>query len=319
MQQLWREPWHWPRAWQFASFACACLAGALLLSPWCMSSWQSWQEATQAEAALLAQQEQTQRLLAQAAQMQATRLASPVALSDLKVLGHLAESEGLQLSQLALDKAEQSPQLQGGQMQQHPVRIGVQGPWQGWLNWLAQWPTAAPGVVVSSLELKADPKGGVRAQLLVLVPQSADSQPVFELGNAAAQDDLDPFSAQAWAKAQRVHAAQHPSYERLVAPEMLRTRDVLEAFPRDRLQYVGHILSAQGLEALVKVLPQTSDGKTASVSSVHRVRVGNHIGQDFGKVLAVSPQALTIQELALTSAGEWKTREVFLPLVEAIP
>ncbi len=317
MQQSWREPWHWPRAWQYASFACAGLVGTLLLSPWWMSSWQSWHDATQAELALLAQQDQTQRLLAQTAQIQEARRALPMAVSDLKALGHLAESEGLQLSQLALEKAEQSPHLQALQMQQLPVRMRVQGSWQGWLNWLSRWPTDMPGVAVSSLELKADPKGGVSAQLLAVVPQNTDSEPVFELASVKLQDELDPFSAQAWVKAQRVHAAQHPSYERLVAPEMLRVRDVLEAFPRERLQYIGHIQSAAGLEALVKVLPPASDGKTSSIASVHRVRVGNHLGQDFGKVLAIGPQALIVQELALSPAGEWKTREVHLPLIEA--
>lgn len=319
MQPSWREPWRWSRVLQYASFALAGLVGALLVSPWWMGSWQAWQDAAEAESALLDQQSQTQNLLAQTLQIQEKRRALPVAVSDLNVLEHLAESEGLQLSQLAWEKAEHSPHLQALQLQQRPVRMRVQGSWQGWLNWLSQWPTVAPGMAVSSLELKADPQSGVRAQLLAVVPQSTDSEPVFELPSAKLEIDLDPFSAQAWVNAQRVHAAQHPSYERLVRPEMLRARDVLEAFPRERLQYVGHIQSAQGWEALVKVLPQAPDGHASSVPAVHRVRVGQHLGQHFGRVVAVGPQALIVQELALSPAGEWKSREVHLPLIEVTP
>jgi type IV pilus assembly protein PilP len=53
--------------------------------------------------------------------------------------------------------------------------------------------------------------------------------------------------------------------------------------------------------------------------SVHRVPVGSYLGQDFGKVLAVEPDQLVVQELALTPTGEWQTREVRLPLQLAVP
>jgi Tfp pilus assembly protein PilP len=53
--------------------------------------------------------------------------------------------------------------------------------------------------------------------------------------------------------------------------------------------------------------------------SVHRVRVGSRLGQDFGKVLAVHPDQLVLEELALNPAGEWRTREVRMPLHEATP
>jgi type IV pilus assembly protein PilP len=52
---------------------------------------------------------------------------------------------------------------------------------------------------------------------------------------------------------------------------------------------------------------------------VYRVRVGGHLGQDFGKVLAVQADQVVVQELALTPTGEWVTREVRLPLQVAAP
>ena len=315
----WREPWHWPRSWQYASFAMSGVLGVLLLSPWWGSNWQDWLDATQAEAALLLQQENTQKLREQTTQLLKEHQASAMMLSDVKTLGYLAEAEGLQLSQLGVDKAEHNAQLHALQIEQLPVRLRVQGSWHGWLNWVSQWSTAAPGVALASLELKADPSGGVTAQVLAVVPQSAESEPAFELASANPQQVLDPFSAQTWADAQRTHAEQHPSYSRLVIPEILRARDVLEAFPRERLQYVGNLRSGDTLEGLVKVLPLPTDDKAKVMSSVYRVRVGSHLGHDFGRVVAVQSDALRVQELALSPTGEWKTREVELPLIEARP
>jgi type IV pilus assembly protein PilP len=70
---------------------------------------------------------------------------------------------------------------------------------------------------------------------------------------------------------------------------------------------------------LVKVLPLTGAKKEAQMISVYRVRLGQRLGQDFGKVLAVQPDQLLVQELALTAGGEWQTREVRLPLQEVAP
>lgn len=322
MQQLdWRQPWGWPRAFQNASFVGAGVLGLLLLSPWWLRSWQAWVEAIEAQAKGLAQQVAIQALHEQTAQLLQTQNQPQVALADAAALNQLAQQQGLQLSQLGVEKPQQSATLAALHMQQLPVHLKVQGSWDSWLNWLAQWPTAAPGVTVASLELKSDPLGGISAQLLAVAPQSTAVESAFALSSVDLDGvaATDPFNAQAWATAQRAHAQQRPSYTRLVAPELTRPRDVLEAFPRDRLQYVGHLASGAELEALIKVLPLTHTKKDAQMMSIYRVRLGQRIGQDFGKVLAVQPEHLLLQELAVTSAGEWQTREVRLPLQEAAP
>lgn len=316
-----RHPWLWPRAYQYALFVGAGVLGALLLTPWWLHSWQSWDDASQAKAELVAQQASTQALRAQTAQLLQTSSQPHIAFVDPSALSHLAQQQGLQFSHVGLDKPQHSPAMAALHMQQLPVHLNVQGSWEGWLNWLSQWPMSAPGVTVSSLELKADPRGGISAQVLAVAPQSTAADAAFELSSVNL-DDLtsnDPFNAQTWTNAQRTHAEQHPSYARLVAPELLRPRDLLETFSRDRLQYVGQIASRGEVEALVKVLPPTGVKKEVPMMSVHRVRVGQHLGQDFGKVLAIEPDHLVVQELALTPSGEWHTREVRLPLHEAVP
>jgi Tfp pilus assembly protein PilP len=82
---------------------------------------------------------------------------------------------------------------------------------------------------------------------------------------------------------------------------------------------VGEIASGTEVEALVKVLPPVGAKKETQMMSVHRVRLGQRLGQDFGKVLAVQSDNLVLQELALTSAGQWQIREVRLPLQELMP
>ena len=317
----WRQPWLWPRTFQYASFACVAVVGALLLSPWCLQSWQAWDDARQAQANLLMQQEATQKLRLQITTWQQTQNQPSVSFADAATLTQLAQQQGLQLSQLGLDKPQQSPALHALRMQELPVHLKVQGSWEGWLNWLAQWPTAAPGVTVASLELKADPRGGISAQVVAVAPQSTATESAFELSSVSVDGaaTTDPFNAQGWASAQRAHAEQHPSYTRLVVPELLRPRDVLETFPRERLQYVGHIASGAALEALVKVLPPTGAKKDSQMTNVYRVRLGQRIGQDFGQVLVVQPDQLVVQELALMPTGEWQTREVRLPLQEVTP
>ena len=316
-----RQPWAWPRAAQQALLIGAGLVGALLLSPWWLQSLSAWTEVTQAQDKLLVQQQATQALREQTAQLLQAAQVDPTTFADVKVLTELAQQQGLQFSYLGMDKPQQTVSLSALQIQQLPMHLKVQGSWDGWLNWLAQWPKAAPGVTVASLELKADPRGGISAQMLAVAPQSTQPESAFELSSVKLDDaaPTDPFSAQAWASAQRQHAEQHPSYARLVAPELLRPRDLLETFPRERLQYVGQIGAGAELEALVKVLPPTADKKDTAMSSVHRVRVGSHLGQDFGKVLAVQFDQLVVQELALTPTGEWQTREVRLPLQQAAP
>ena len=315
------SPWLWPKTYQYALFFGAGVLGVLLLSPWWLHSWQAWDEATEAQAKLMTQQTSIQALRTQTAQLMQAQNQPHNSFADVAVLNQLAQKQRLQLSQMGLDKPQQTAALHALQLQQLPVHLKVQGSWDGWLNWLAQWPTAAPGVTVSSLELRADPRGGISAQVLAVAPQSTAAESTFELSsvNLEAGSPTDPFSAQAWASAQRAHVEQHSSYARLVAPELLRPRDLLETFPRERLQYVGQIASKGEVEALVRVLPPTAAKKEPQMMSVHRVRLGQHLGHDFGKVLAVQPDHLMLQELALMPTGEWQTREVRMPLHEATP
>lgn len=320
-QPVMRRPWLWPRPYRHAMLWGAGALGVALLSPWCLHSWQAWDDACEAEVKWLAQQESTQQLRALTTQLRQTASQPQASFAEPSVLSELAQKLGLQFSHVGMDKPQHNPAMAALHMYQLPVHLNVLGSWDGWLDWLSQWPVSAPGVTVSSLELKADPRGGISAHVMALVPQSTALASAFELPRVNLDEAAanDPFNAHAWMHAQRAHAEQHPSYARLVAPELLRPRDLLEAFPRDRLEYVGQIASWGEVQALVRVLPPTDAKKDASMMSVHRVRVGQHLGQDFGKVLAIETHQLMVRELALSPSGEWHTREVRLSLHEEAP
>ncbi len=315
----WRQPWAWPVHLQRVLSGGAAVLGVLSVCPWWLSSGQDWINATEAQIKLAAQQQATQVLREQVAQLLQTQDQPSTAYVDAAMLTSLARQHGLQFSQLGLDKPVQTPALHAMQLQQVPVRLQVQGSWSAWLAWLEQWPTSAPGVTLSSLELKADPRGGISAQLVALAPQSSVHEPLFDLARVDLDGatSSDPFNAQTWTQTQRSHAQQHSSYAALVVPELMRAREPLESFPHERLQYVGQIASGSDVQALIKVLPAAGAKKELPMMAVYRVRVGGHLGHDFGRVLAIAPDHLMVQELALEPTGEWRTRDVRLPLHEA--
>lgn len=314
----WRQPWLWPPASQWVCHVAAVAAGGLLLSPWCWQSWQSWQTARNAHAMLQAQQQATHALRTQIEQLQGAQHEPPHALTEVTAWTQLAQQHGLQFSALTFDKPEAHERWAG--WQQLPVQVNVHGSWQAWLDWLSQAATQAPGVTVSTLLLKADPRGGISAQLQADFVQSRAEAPSFQL--AAVGSDLaspDPFSPQHWAHTQQAHAAQHPSYVRWVAPERARPREPLEHFARDRLRYVGHLTSGNAREALVEVLPAAGAKQDKAMLTVYRVRVGDHLGTHFGKVLRIDNDQVVLQELVWLPSGEWQPMEVHMTLHEGAP
>jgi len=92
------------------------------------------------------------------------------------------------------------------------------------------------------------------------------------------------------------------------APDLRRPREVLESFGLDQVKLVGHLRRAGKETALVQV-----------ERLVYQVRVGNHIGQDFGKVTRITENEVTLKELVQDASGAWVGRETVLQLQEKQP
>jgi len=89
-------------------------------------------------------------------------------------------------------------------------------------------------------------------------------------------------------------------------PDLERGKEELEAYPLDTLRMVGTLSKKGELWGLVKA----SDGV------IHRVQVGNYLGQNFGKIVGVQDHQIDLEEWVATTSGKWRKREASLALVE---
>ena len=53
-------------------------------------------------------------------------------------------------------------------------------------------------------------------------------------------------------------------------------------------------------------------------TTVHRVRAGNFLGQNFGQIVAINETEITLKESIQDSEGEWKDSEAALQLIDEL-
>ncbi|MGH8180825.1 MAG: pilus assembly protein PilP [Steroidobacteraceae bacterium] len=83
-----------------------------------------------------------------------------------------------------------------------------------------------------------------------------------------------------------------------------RPREFLEQFSLDTLKMVGTLRIAGGMYGLV----QTKDG------IVHRVTVGNYMGQNAGRITDISPSKIDLTEIVPDGLGGYMKRPAALGL-----
>ncbi len=91
-----------------------------------------------------------------------------------------------------------------------------------------------------------------------------------------------------------------------IQPNMQRKREALEAYPLDSLSFVGHLEKDGTLWGLVQ----------APDESIHRVSVGNHLGKNYGEIMAISESSILLKEIIPNGSGGWVEREASLALTE---
>lgn len=117
-----------------------------------------------------------------------------------------------------------------------------------------------------------------------------------------ASDLRDPFEPAPFAMA----AATVNVGANGLRPDMDRRREPLEEFPLDTLRMVGTLDRKQEQWGLV----QSKDG------TVHRVKTGNYIGQNYGKIVAISEEEIGLVEIVPDGLGGWTERKASLALTE---
>jgi type IV pilus assembly protein PilP len=91
-----------------------------------------------------------------------------------------------------------------------------------------------------------------------------------------------------------------------VRPDQKRNREFLEQFSLDTLKMVGTLK----LEGRIYGLVRTKDGL------VHRVTVGNYLGQADGKITDISPSKISLVEIVPDGLGGYMERPAGLALNE---
>lgn len=135
-----------------------------------------------------------------------------------------------------------------------------------------------------------------------IVPLSEPKQ--FTPVDYAAANSVDPFSPLKLTQALRKETAQSTS-SALVAPEMARRKEPLEAYPLDAMAMVGSLNKAGAPTALLSV-----------DRLIYQVRVGNYLGQNYGRITKISETEIQLREIVQDAAGEWVERTSTLGLQE---
>jgi type IV pilus assembly protein PilP len=130
------------------------------------------------------------------------------------------------------------------------------------------------------------------------IPQLPEVKP-YQAIEYAAFDLTDPF------KPRKIEPPKNTAQAGGIQPDPNRRREPLEAYPLEALKMVG-VLQQKGIFGLVK----TPD------NNLFQVKAGNYLGQNFGRITAVSENSIKLKELVQDSNGNWEEKEQTLLLQE---
>jgi type IV pilus assembly protein PilP len=127
-------------------------------------------------------------------------------------------------------------------------------------------------------------------------PKKFDPQPYV------AAEAVEPFSTQKLSVAIKQEVRQPNS---LLAAQLNRRKEPLEAYPLDSMSMVGSVVKDGRPVALLKV-----------DNLLYQVKAGDHLGQNYGKITKIGETDLSLREIVQDAAGEWIERTSTLQLQE---
>ncbi|MEP6964591.1 MAG: pilus assembly protein PilP [Polaromonas sp.] len=134
-------------------------------------------------------------------------------------------------------------------------------------------------------------------------PLSAPSK--FSPQTYAQDGSIEPFSLQKLTQALKRDSSQATANAALIAPELSRRKEPLEASPLDAIVMVGSLIKVGQPVALVRV-----------DNLVYQVKPGNYLGQNYGRITKVTETSVALREIVQDAAGEWIERAATLQLSE---
>ena len=119
------------------------------------------------------------------------------------------------------------------------------------------------------------------------------------------EERMDPSTNERLTKALKKETTKATANAALVAPELNRRKEPLEAIPLDAMRMVGSLNKAGQLVALVQIN-----------NLLYQVKPGNYMGQNYGRVMKITETEMTLREIVQDAAGEWIERPTALQLQE---
>jgi type IV pilus assembly protein PilP len=113
---------------------------------------------------------------------------------------------------------------------------------------------------------------------------------------------VEPFSTQKLSVALKQEARQPNS---LLAAELNRRKEPLEAYPLDSMSMVGSVNKEGRPFALLRV-----------DNLLYQVKVGDHLGQNYGLITKIAETEIVLRELVMDASGEMIERPATLQLQE---
>ena len=127
----------------------------------------------------------------------------------------------------------------------------------------------------------------------------------FEAQAYLREASTDPFSEEKLAKVLRTSDANPSTSVALIAPELKRRKQPLEAYPLDVMSMVGSLNRQGQLVALIK-----------ADNLLYQVRTGQYLGQNYGRITKITETEVALREIVQDAVGEWVERPAALQLQE---
>lgn len=91
------------------------------------------------------------------------------------------------------------------------------------------------------------------------------------------------------------------------APDLNRRKEPLENYTLAQLKMVGLVIKDKVRYAMIKV----------PVGTINYVKVGDYMGPNYGKIIKLEDEKITLEERIKNSADEWEPKETIVTLTEA--
>ena len=155
----------------------------------------------------------------------------------------------------------------------------------------------------------AQQKSQMRRELpLVNAPQALVLERAERAGPAEPAVSPDPFSPAKMGQGLAHEPQASVASKALIAPELARPKEALEAVALDQLRMVGSLVNSDQVVALVQ-----------HKQMVYQVRAGNYLGVNYGRITRIDEKRINLREIVRTPNGGWVESPATLLLQEKSP